>query len=111
VTTARSRVHRLLIMLHVAHMLCGHRPMQLTAEEARALFYPDLSADMLRILAGRTTLTRAEEREADQVAGVLTQGLIDWAQRQNTPPFEPGRDDLPTRAWYTLGYSPRGHPG
>ncbi|SDN09756.1 hypothetical protein SAMN04488074_13422 [Lentzea albidocapillata subsp. violacea] len=112
VTTARSWVHRLLILLHeIAHMLCDHRPMQLTAEEARALFYPDLSPDMLRILAGRTTLSRAEEREADQVAGALTQGLIDWAQRQDTPPFEPGRDDLATRAWYTLGYSPRGRHG
>ncbi|GGS59424.1 hypothetical protein GCM10010171_62960 [Actinokineospora fastidiosa] len=112
VTTARSWVHRLLILLHeIAHMLCGHQPMQLSTGEANALFYPDLSPDMLRVLAGRTTLSRDEEREADQVAGALTQGLIDWAQRQEVRPFEPGRDDLATRAWYTLGYTPRGHHG
>ena len=112
VTTARSWVHRLLILLHeIGHMLCGHRPMQLGAEEARALFFPNLSPTMLRILAGRTTLSRAEEREADQVAGALTQGLIDWTRRQEARPFEADRDDLAVRAWYTLGYTPRGHGG
>lgn len=113
VTTARSWVHRLLILLHeIGHMLCGHRPMQLDADAARALFYPNLSPTMLRMIAGRTTLSRAEEREADQVAGALTQGLIDWTRRQDARPFEPGRDDPAVRAWYTLGYTPpRGHSG
>lgn len=113
VTTARSWVHRLLILLHeIAHMLCGHQPPQLSAEEGRRLLYPDLSPAMLRILAGRTDLSRREEREADRVAGVLTRALIDWAGRQPQAPARPDGDDLVTRAWYTFGYSPdRGDRG
>lgn len=107
VTTTRSWVHRLLILLHeIAHMLCGHQPPRLDAEEGRRLLYPDLSPAMLRILAGRTDLSRKEEREADRVAGVLTRALIEWAGRQRHEPPLPDGDDLVTRAWYTFGYSP-----
>lgn len=107
VTTARSWVHRLLILLHeIAHMLCGHRPARLDAEEGRRLLYPDLSPSMLEILAGRTDLSRKEEREADRVAGVLTRALIDWAGRQRPEPAAPDGDDPVTRTWYTFGYSP-----
>ncbi|MEU4745704.1 hypothetical protein AB0G02_35290 [Actinosynnema sp. NPDC023658] len=113
VTTARSWVHRLLILLHeIAHMLCGHRPPRLDAEEGRRMLYPDLSPSMLRILAGRTDLSRRDEREADRVAGVLTRALIGWADRQRPEPPRPDGDDLATRAWYSFGYSPdRGHRG
>jgi hypothetical protein len=107
VTTARSWVHRLLILLHeIAHMLCGHRPPRLDAEEGRRLLYPDLSPSMLRILAGRTDMSRKDEREADRVAGVLTRALIEWAGRQPHQPPRPDGDDRATRAWYTFGYSP-----
>ncbi|QFZ20317.1 M48 family metalloprotease [Saccharothrix syringae] len=106
VTTARSWVHRLLILLHeIAHMLCGHAPPRLDAEEARRLLYPDLSPAMLRILAGRTDLSRRDEREADRVAGVLTRALIDWAGRPPQGSSPPGGDELATRAWYAFGYS------
>ncbi|MFD1147549.1 hypothetical protein [Saccharothrix hoggarensis] len=113
VTTARSWVHRLLILLHeIAHMLCGHRAPRLNAEEGRRLLYPDLSPAMFRILAGRTDLSRRDEREADRVAGVLTRALIDWAGRQPAEPSLPDGDDLVTRAWYSFGYSPeRGSRG
>jgi len=107
VTTTRSWVHRLLIVLHeIAHMLCGHQPAELTAHEGRALLFPDLSPKTVKIVAGRTGLTRAEEREADRVAGVLTRALLDWAGRQQVEPFPPDGDDLGTRAWYALGYAP-----
>ncbi len=107
VTTARSWLHRLLILLHeIAHMLCGHQPARLDAEEGRRLLYPDLSPSMLRILAGRTNLSRKDEREADRVAGVLTRALIEWAGGQPHQPPRPDGDDLATRAWYTFGYSP-----
>ncbi|MFJ6676954.1 MAB_1171c family putative transporter [Actinosynnema sp. NPDC091369] len=105
VTTARSWVHRLLILTHeIAHMLCGHRPPRLDAEEGRRLLFPDLSPAMLRILAGRTDLSRRDEREADRVAGVLTRALLDRAGRQPHEPARPDGDDLATRAWYTFGY-------
>ncbi|NUT49163.1 MAG: hypothetical protein HOV94_17910 [Saccharothrix sp.] len=107
VTTARSWLHRLLILLHeIAHMLCGHRPPRLDAEECRRLLYPDLSPSMLRIIAGRTDLSRREEREADRVAGVLTRALLDWAGRRPHEPSLPEGDDPATRVWYSFGYSP-----
>jgi hypothetical protein len=88
-------------------MFCGHKPARLDAEEGARLFYPDLSPRMLRILAGRTDMSRRDEREADRVAGALTRGLIEWAQQQQVEPFRPEGDDLVTRAWYTLGFSPQ----
>jgi len=107
VTTTRSWVHRLLILLHeLAHMLCGHEPARLDAEAGAHLLYPDLSPRMLKTLAGRTDLTRTEEREADRVAGALARGLIQWARRQHVEPFRPDGDDVVARTWYTLGFSP-----
>jgi hypothetical protein len=113
VTTARSWLHRLLILLHeISHMLCGHTPMELKAPEDRQMLFPDISPGMLKMLAGRTSLTRQEEREADRVAGALTRGLLDWARQQDVDPFMPAGDDAVTRLWYQLGYSPeRGHRG
>jgi hypothetical protein len=111
VTTTHSWVHRLLIVLHeIAHMLCGHQPAQLTAYEGRALLFPDLSPKMVKIVAGRTGLGRAEEHEADRVAGVLTRALLVWAGQQEIEPFPSDSDGLGTRAWHALGYAPeRGH--
>jgi hypothetical protein len=111
VTTARSWLHRLLILLHeIAHMLCGHTPMELKAPEERQMLFPDISPGMLKMLAGRTSLTRREEREADRVAGALTRGLLDWARQQDIDPFMPAEDNPMTRLWFQMGYSPkRGH--
>lgn len=107
VTTSRSWVHRLVIVLHeIAHMLCGHKPARLDAEEGARLFFPDLSPQMLKILAGRTDMSRRDEREADRVASAVTRGLIEWARQQQVEPFRPEGDDPVTRAWYTLGFSP-----
>ncbi|MBV8933966.1 MAG: hypothetical protein JOZ47_06000 [Kutzneria sp.] len=110
VTTARSWVHRLLILLHeIAHMLCGHTPHRLDAEVGSRLLFPDLSSKMLTIMAGRTDMSRREEREADQVAGVLARSLFEWARQRNVGAFLPEGDDLATRTWYALGFSPQRH--
>jgi hypothetical protein len=106
VTTARSWVHRLLILLHeVAHMLCGHEPMRLGADEGRRILFPDLSSRMLTVLAGRTNLSRSEEREADQVAGALARALLADAHERKQESLRPDGDDPVTRTWYTLGFS------
>jgi hypothetical protein len=106
VTTTRSWVHRMLIVLHeVAHMLCGHEPIRVGAEDCRRLLFPDLSPRMLTVLAGRTDLTRAEEREADQLAGILARTLLANEREQDDQPVRPNGDDRVTRTWYTLGFS------
>jgi hypothetical protein len=109
VTTARSWMHRLVILLHeIAHMLCNHQPATLTDRETHQLFYPDLSPEMLKIVASRTTLSRREEAEADRVAGALARGLHHWANQQDIPAFDPSQElELVTRMYYTLGYTPR----
>lgn len=112
VTTARSWLHRLFIVLHeIAHMVCGHAPIRLAADEGRRLLYPDLSPRMLTMIAGRTDLRRQEEREADRMAAELARALFDWAREQRVRPFTDDTDDLATRAWYSLGYSPLGRHG
>lgn len=114
VTAARSWMHRLFVLLHeIAHPLCGHRPPTLTDDETRQLLYPDLPAAMFDIIARRTTLTRAEEREADRIAGELARGLIHWARHQDGPALLADEQDaVLRRTWYTLGYAPpRGHRG
>ncbi|GAA0609573.1 hypothetical protein GCM10010174_28610 [Kutzneria viridogrisea] len=113
VTTTRSWLHRLLILLHeIAHMLCGHTPMQMQADESNKILFPDVSPEMLRILAGRTSLSPREEREADRVAGFLTRGLLDWARQrqQGNDPFEPSADDAVGRLSLQFGYSPQRSP-
>ncbi|WHT20224.1 hypothetical protein N8J89_03885 [Crossiella sp. CA-258035] len=106
VTTARSWPHRLLILLHeLAHMICGHEPGRITEEEGSTLFTPDLSPGLLRMLARRTTLTAADEQEAEQVAGALMQDLLAVAGQQQVDPFQVADDDAATRVWYSLGFA------
>jgi hypothetical protein len=112
VTTSRSWIHRLLILLHeVAHMLCGHQPVRLDAREGRRLLYPDLPSRMLTILGSRTSLSDTQEREADQVAGMLARALL--ARGGERPSAEPavGSDlaDPATRTWYSFGFTDQHH--
>ncbi|MGO1052965.1 hypothetical protein [Crossiella sp. CA198] len=94
VTTARSWTHRVLILLHeLAHMLCGHQHIVLNSQEADQLLRPDLSAEMLTVIAQRTVWSDADEHEAEHVAGVLMQSLLDWAHQQDIQPFRPADDD------------------
>jgi hypothetical protein len=108
VTTAHSWMHRLHILCHeLAHMLCGHTATELSTDEARRFFYPDLPDEMFTILASRTTLNAREEQEADQVAVELLKGLFAWASKQDIPAFRPAADDDLAMPWYTLGFTPR----
>ncbi|GAA2778803.1 hypothetical protein [Crossiella cryophila] len=113
VTTARSWVHRLHILLHeLAHMICDHQSPQLTKQESEQLLYPDIFPGMLTKLAERTEWSREHEHEAEHVAGVLLRGLLKWANEHQVDPFVPAGDDGATRVWYALGYTPgRGASG
>jgi hypothetical protein len=108
VTTSRSWMHRLVILLHeIAHMLCGHEPVSLTDKETSRVLYHDLWPEMLDIIASRTTMTQKNEAEADMVAGAVALGLIRWAGQKDVRPFKPDEETAAvSRKWYSLGYSP-----
>lgn len=107
VTTSRSWMHRLVILLHeIAHMLCEHEPVPLTDDETN-IFYPDLQPEALRIIAARTTMNQKQEMEADLLAGDLALGLIRWAGREDMQQFNPDQEEAAvSRRWYSLEYSP-----
>lgn len=68
-TTALHAEH---ILLHeVGHLLCGHEgDAVLEADAVRALV-PDLSADLVRRVLGRTGYTQRQEMEAELLATLL----------------------------------------
>ncbi|MCP3800690.1 hypothetical protein NLX83_15590 [Allokutzneria sp. A3M-2-11 16] len=105
VTTTASWLQRLHILLHeVAHVLCGHPPIEPDSEEARQLFFPDISPTMLTLLRGRSAYTDEEEREAEHVAGVLLKTLLAWSR----PEFEEQKppSDAAARVWLSMGGIP-----
>ncbi|MGP3952885.1 hypothetical protein [Streptomyces sp. 7N604] len=76
-----SWYHRLGILLHeLAHLLLGHQPTVLGPGEGLRHFAPHLPSKMARLVAGRTTHTRDEEREAEEFADELIERLT---ERQN----------------------------
>ncbi|GAA2779313.1 hypothetical protein [Crossiella cryophila] len=106
VTTARSWTHRLFILLHeLAHMICEHEPVHLSAEEGRQLAGTSLPPGLLNIVARRTALTDGDEEEAESVAGDLMRDILAWAGQQPVEPFEPTGSDGATRVWYSLGFA------
>lgn len=107
VAAVRSWMHRLLILLHeVAHMVCGHRPAPLSAEDGRRLLFPDLPPEMYTMLVGRTDMSEADEREADEVAGALTRELLERAGRRQPDADWSAGIRTATQLGYSLGFSP-----
>lgn len=73
---SRSWYHRLGILLHeLAHMVLGHEPVALSPREGIRQLAPHLPGKMARIIAGRTTHTQDEEREAEEFADELLERL------------------------------------
>jgi len=67
-----SWYHRLGILLHeLAHVLLGHRPVELTTSESLSRFLPHLPDQMITLIAGRSHLADADEREAEELADYI----------------------------------------
>lgn len=83
-----SRYHRLGILLHeLAHVLLGHKPVELHTEASLRRFLPHLPTEMITLIAGRTDLTTKEERDAEELAdGILA--------RLTEPAHEPHHGEL-----------------
>jgi hypothetical protein len=84
-----SKIHQDHIILHeVGHILAGHGGEQEEGEAWERLF-PDISADHVRAVLGRTTYDHAHEREAELVATII----LEWASVLDrvapSPPTDP----------------------
>jgi hypothetical protein len=84
--TSRSWYHRLGILLHeLAHLVLGHQPVTLSPREGLRQLAPHLPGKMARIIAGRTSHTQDEEREAEEFADDLLERLTAGWQDQEEP--------------------------
>ncbi|MEV8504549.1 hypothetical protein AB0368_06915 [Actinoplanes sp. NPDC051475] len=83
---SRSWYHRFTIMLHeLAHVLLGHRPVELNTREGLRRFLPHLPDPMIALIAGRTDLAADEERDAEELADSILAHLTDTASRAGAP--------------------------
>ncbi|MET0134994.1 MAG: hypothetical protein ABW215_15550 [Kibdelosporangium sp.] len=70
--------HRLQILLHeFAHLVLGHQPVTLTKSESLRRMAPNLLPDVARLVAGRTSFTDKEERDAEELADELLEAITD----------------------------------
>ena len=96
---ATSPLHREHIILHeVAHMICGHA--EKVPVETFARLLPDLDADMVGRVLGRTSYTNDEEREAELLASLI---LARARRAPRSPGPTPGIAAVLKRAARTLG--------
>jgi hypothetical protein len=80
--TSRSWYHRLGILLHeLAHLLLGHHPVTLDPGDGLRRFAPNLPGRMARLVAGRTSHTEDEERDAEELADELLEHLTERHRR------------------------------
>ena len=98
--TNTTALHRRHILLHeVGHLLCGHVGADAGADGAaigaaidaaagRQLM-PNLSAELVRRVLGRTTYSEVEEREAELVASLLAQRVVRPAEPREPAPGVP----------------------
>ncbi|MGA3489749.1 hypothetical protein ACK8GG_17275 [Micromonosporaceae bacterium DT55] len=71
--TSTTRLHREHILLHeVGHLLCGHIDDRSLAA-LPDLLLPNLSADLVRRVLGRSDYSAAQEQEAELVASMIAQ--------------------------------------
>lgn len=80
--------HRLQILLHeFAHLMLGHQPVTLTKSESLRRLAPNVLPHMARLVAGRTSFTDTEERDAEELADELLEAITDHRRHDN--------DDMP----------------
>lgn len=67
-----SALHQEHIILHeVGHLLCEHRAPSVSREEISGLLLPDLDADMVQRVLGRTCYPMWAEQEAEIIASLI----------------------------------------
>lgn len=95
-----SPIHQEHIVLHeLGHLLCGHEPGPVLADQPMALL-PSLKGEMVRRVLGRTSYTATQEREAELLASLISQR----ARRENPGQATPQASDVVRRLEETLGH-------
>jgi hypothetical protein len=76
--TGTTPFHATSIALHeIAHLLLGHQGLTAWQELARWLA-PDVDPALVRIILGRSTYTRPEERDAETLASLMLERATAW---------------------------------
>jgi hypothetical protein len=66
--------HQEHIILHeLAHVLCDHYPVSLSAAERARVLFPNLDPEVVRRVLGRAGYSSEEEREAELLASLIRQ--------------------------------------
>jgi len=83
--TGTTPFHATTIALHeIAHLLLGHQG--LTAwQELAGWLAPDLDPALIKVILGRTTYTRPEERDAEMLASFMLERATAWPGGRGWP--------------------------
>jgi hypothetical protein len=78
-------VHQEQIILHeVSHILCGHRPPRVAAQEVAALLFPDVPASLVQRMLQRAGYSTEEECEAELLASLVLRRTIGGPPRRES---------------------------
>ncbi len=75
-----SALHQEHIILHeLSHLLSGHEPVAAIDTDLVPVLFPNVRADAVRRMLGRTSYSTEEEREAELLASLLMERISDRA--------------------------------
>jgi len=84
-------LHQRQIAIHeLAHLICGHRPRPLTFGEAHLDPNPVLPDDLIRYVLQRGGYRDVEEQEAEILASLIMERIVEASPRTAAWPVEPG---------------------
>lgn len=80
-----SPLHQAQIILHEAcHIVCGHRPIELSEAEMSHLIFPDLREEIVQSGLRRRRYSTSEEREAEFLASLILEHVAPGSENVAT---------------------------
>jgi hypothetical protein len=103
-----SAFHQEHIILHeVGHLLCEHCAPSVSREEVSGLLLPDLDADMVQRVLGRTCYPMWAEQEAEIIASLIL-AKVEKERRETVSAVSPDVASVVARVERSLGLPRRG---
>lgn len=103
-----SAFHQEHIILHeVGHLLCEHSAPSVSREEVSGLLLPDLDADMVQRVLGRTCYPMWAEQEAEIIASLIL-AKVEKERRETVSAVSPDVASVVARVERSLGLPRRG---